>query len=463
MAVYGNDDFSGVDGDAPNPAFWDENAALSVLSAADGVSEISGNQLKQFASSTSGRHANVRTNYKLIGNFQFTVDLDFSQHSSTAQRSFIYLYMDSNNYGFFGAYGDDYAANFWVSGSPGTTGIMSNNDTVATLRVTRTGSSLKLEKYDNGYFWQTMWTRTVPTDDIWTYLTFRDITYTTTYCLWDNFTVVYADGFDGVGGTAGFTLNDAPGVETVSSFQSAPSGMVFGATAGVNFEKQVGGSAGFVLSAVAGGGLVRNANGQAGILFGATAGALNLTKWMAQYGDLLLIYRYHARMTGAADGLEDYDLSGLKSLQLRMRTGEPSYLALSIVYTAAAAAAIAARPNGEIVVDMAAVDEGEEVLREELIRVDYYSDRTDRGGNSQSITLVGYRTRTYLSPSVVALKGVKTETVMADGRRQYRCAKPDFYLRPGDTAVYGSDEMTVGSIVCMLSPTRQYVDVVEAG
>jgi len=195
----------------------------------------------------------------------------------------------------------------------------------------------------------------------------------------------------------------------------------------------------------------------AGVGLSHTSGGINLTTWVAANGDRI-VPRYEATLTGDADGLADYTLPGLKSIQTRMRDGEASYLGLSLVYTAAAATAIAARPNGDLVVEMIAVVDGAESLREELIRVDFDSIRYDRGASSQSISLAGYRTRSYTGGRV-ALADVVTETLLADGSMQYRCARPGFYLRPGDTVVYGTTEVLVDAVSCMVSAAVQYMDV----
>lgn len=172
------------------------------------------------------------------------------------------------------------------------------------------------------------------------------------------------------------------------------------------------------------------------------------------------VYRYYATLTGGPDGQADYLLPGLKSVQLRMRDGEASYVSVSLVYDTAAAAAIADRPSGRILVDMAGVVAGVELVRETLIEADLYSFRYDRGATNQSITLVAYATRTYAGRTAT-LQDVVTESMLADGRMQFRCARPDFYLRPGDTVNYGVHSIVAGQVSCLISPTQQYMDVME--
>ena len=188
-------------------------------------------------------------------------------------------------------------------------------------------------------------------------------------------------------------------------------------------------------------------------------GGLNFSAWLRANRDLA-VYRYYVRITGSADGLPDYDLTGFKSFQFRMKADSTSYLNIVLVHDAAIMAAVADRPNGDLVIDMVATVNGVESLREELIRAPLYSTRYDRGGDSRSISIVGYASG-ISGGSRVELQGVTTETMLSDGRMRLRCARPDFYLKPGDTAVFGSQEITVGSIASAISPISQYMDVSE--
>jgi hypothetical protein len=102
-----------------------------------------------------------------------------------------------------------------------------------------------------------------------------------------------------------------------------------------------------------------------------------------------------------------------------------------------------------------------ESIRSELARVDFESIRTDKGPNSQSITLSGHSTVTE-GASAVTLTGVTYRSLQADGKLRYRCAKPDFWLRPGQTAIYGSDSFTVGEISLNISSRTQSMEVAQA-
>ena len=261
------------------------------------------------------------------------------------------------------------------------------------------------------------------------------------------------------GGSAGLGLSARAGATFGNHFKAAAI-LGLSATAGRNIEISRGGQAGLGLSAVAGRNIERTKSCQAGLGFSATAGAFNFTRWMAANAHRA-IYSYFARITGDGDGLDDFEFVGLKSFQFRRRSGEPSYLAIVIVFSNEAQNAITARKHGQIIVDMVATVGESQSLREELTRADFDSVRSDKGPSSKSLTLTGYKTQTF-GANRIALQDVMTETTLDDGRLQYRCARPDFYLRPGDTAIHGPDEIVVGSITCIVSPVSQSMYVQEA-
>ena len=221
--------------------------------------------------------------------------------------------------------------------------------------------------------------------------------------------------------------------------------------------------AGVGVSVVAGGILevsIVEGLSEAGVGVSAVITALNVTRFLRENADRA-IYEYYATITGSGDGETDYPLPALRSFQARMRQGEPTYLGLVLNWSAAVLGAIQARTNGQIFIDMAAIVNGEEVLREELIRVNYDSVRYNRGAENGSITVTGYITQTWGTPAVNVV-GAVTESMQADGRLMIRCARPDFYLRPGSVAHYGASQFDVGMVVLAMSPQGQSMDIQEA-
>ena len=207
-------------------------------------------------------------------------------------------------------------------------------------------------------------------------------------------------------------------------------------------------------------GLEQDAFSVSGIGFVSGSGGLNYSLWLRKNKEHA-VYRYFARITGNANGIQDYELTAPKSIQLRMRSGETkSYLSFVIPYSQADLEAVQGRPDGQLIIDMVASIGGLESLREELLRADFYSIRFDRGPRSQSITLVGYGDQSF-GPGFAELDNIVSEFMNADGTLRYRCAQPDFYLKPGHTAKFGENEIIVDTITCFIGEKKQYMEVSE--
>ena len=91
--------------------------------------------------------------------------------------------------------------------------------------------------------------------------------------------------------------------------------------------------------------------------------------------------------------------------------------------------------------------------------------RIDKGGNSKSITLTGHKTENFTAKTI-DLRDVIYES-NSGGDYRYRCASCDMYLNPGDTARYGSHEITVEQIVLIVGAEEggavyETMDVEEA-
>ena len=165
---------------------------------------------------------------------------------------------------------------------------------------------------------------------------------------------------------------------------------------------------------------------------------------------------YFFILTGAPDGEEDVQIP-IKSWQGRHRSGDPSYLSVTIPGEEYSAA-ISARPNGEMVVRMAKVNQGTVFHTEEIMRVSLEEIRLDGGGLNKSITLTGHGTASYGS-KIVPLEGV-TFASASTGKLRIRAAV-DIFLRPGDTATYGVNSFTVDNITYTVSVDSQVMEVAE--
>jgi len=156
---------------------------------------------------------------------------------------------------------------------------------------------------------------------------------------------------------------------------------------------------------------------------------------------------YYFVLTGSADSETDATIP-ISSWQTRRKDGDPTYLSVVIPGTSYEAT-VAARTNGDMQINMAYVVDGVEQKRETIVEVDYEEMRVDEGGKSQSITLTGHRTESF-TPKTIALQDVVYKRD-DDGDLAFRCATPDLFLNPGDTATYDGDEITVKGIVIIVS------------
>jgi hypothetical protein len=188
----------------------------------------------------------------------------------------------------------------------------------------------------------------------------------------------------------------------------------------------------------------------------ATAGAMDVFK----YENPVILYYF--TLTGTADGLSDVVIP-ISSFQARYRNGESTYLSVVIPDYATYESIVDARLNGDMVLTMAYSHAGAIYHQEEIMRVDLDTNgiRKDQGGKSQSITLVGHRTTSFTAKTIT-LRDVTYRRTGNAGEISYRCANPDIFLRPGDTAVYGTDSFTVGSIAYAVSAGYISMDVTEA-
>jgi hypothetical protein len=167
---------------------------------------------------------------------------------------------------------------------------------------------------------------------------------------------------------------------------------------------------------------------------------------------------YFLTLTGAPDGLADIVIP-MESFQARHRSGDPTYLSV-VIPGIDNAAAIAARSNGELIIHMSKAMGGIIYHTEEILRVSLETIRTDEGAINRSITLDGHKTTTYQTKTV-ALEGVNYHSING-GKKLYRCATPNIYLRPGDTAAYGGDSFIVGLITYYVGDGQQLMEVSEA-
>jgi hypothetical protein len=169
---------------------------------------------------------------------------------------------------------------------------------------------------------------------------------------------------------------------------------------------------------------------------------------------------YLCVLTGVDDGVADLIIP-ISSFQSTMRDGDPSYLACVVPNSIDFVAAIAARPNGDIVIRKGYKFSDGTTQTEEICRVDYESLQISRGAHSDSAILSGHKTITSTDPKSVTLANTSFYGLQADGKKTFR-ADPDLFLRVGDTAVYGAESIIVEQISYMVSDRQAVMQITEA-
>jgi len=181
----------------------------------------------------------------------------------------------------------------------------------------------------------------------------------------------------------------------------------------------------------------------------------NWTDFLRFYGDHA-ITRYFLSLTGAENGLDDVVIP-FASFQTRIRNQEPTYLSV-VVPGMDYSDAIIARPDGQIVIDMAYFFSGEEMHREEIVRADLETIDIHEGGTNQSIVLTGHKTIDWGGSKTVPLSGV-TYRRITNGTTRLRTAIPDLYLKPGDYVSYDGDTIQVEQISIFVGPAYSMMEV----
>jgi len=145
------------------------------------------------------------------------------------------------------------------------------------------------------------------------------------------------------------------------------------------------------------------------------------------------------------------------------QSSRPSYLSCVIPNSVDYAEAIAERKNGEMIIRKGyLMPDGQRNL-EEIARANFDYLMIDRGANSDSVTITGYKVRSYKSPKSRRVHGVTYYGVESSGRKRIRAAI-DLFLRPNDICVYGDgldDCFVVGQITYNVTIEDANMEVVE--
>jgi len=167
---------------------------------------------------------------------------------------------------------------------------------------------------------------------------------------------------------------------------------------------------------------------------------------------------YLFTLTGAADSTTDIEIP-ISSFQCRMRSGDPTYLSV-VIPGSEYATEITARANGTLQIEMAYKQDGAYLQREVIVQADLETVAIDEGADNQSITLTGHKTETFTAKTTLLENSVYRS--VKSGKIRHRIAKPNIYLRPGDTVTVESDTFTADVISYAISVDSQTMEVAEA-
>jgi len=178
-----------------------------------------------------------------------------------------------------------------------------------------------------------------------------------------------------------------------------------------------------------------------------------------QYPTAQIIYTCTLTGDNESPPVTDLELP-VTSFQSRRRSGDPSYLSVFCPFDDAYIDGIEERLNGAIIVKKGYKLQDGTYQMETIAESDFESFASYEGANNASISLTGYRTTTYSTPKSVTLDGVSYFTRQHDGKRRARC-DVNLFIDPGDTADYGSGEMTAGDVVMIVTDKIAYMEVCE--
>ncbi|MBF0140062.1 MAG: hypothetical protein HQL74_07265 [Magnetococcales bacterium] len=173
---------------------------------------------------------------------------------------------------------------------------------------------------------------------------------------------------------------------------------------------------------------------------------------------------YRCVLTGAPNGAPDLDLSNrMISFQTTKRNTGKIHLAVCIVGVADIIADIAARANGEIVLEKGAASAASvsPPFYFELARVAFDAFEINDGLSLSTATISGTGAVTYTPRSGVQISDVTSKTVI-NGKRTYQCSEVIHHIVPGDTVVYEGVGVVVGEVTIAVAVANSTMELVEA-
>jgi hypothetical protein len=156
-----------------------------------------------------------------------------------------------------------------------------------------------------------------------------------------------------------------------------------------------------------------------------------------------------------ATGLEDYEAPA-SSIIIRLRDTNGSYIGVTIPDPESYTDDILLRTSGRVHIFAGEIVGGVRQV-EELMYGNIQNIYFNQGSNNV-LTMAATRFITHRNPTAQTLSGVSKIRKSEDGRYSLRCAV-DFFLKPTDTASYGSLSFVVDMISYVLTAQNAYMDV----
>lgn len=191
--------------------------------------------------------------------------------------------------------------------------------------------------------------------------------------------------------------------------------------------------------------------------------ALLLQQWAltatAIWTRVITATTYRLILTGDADEVDDVELP-MARYSSRMKSGEPSYLQVSVPNARAYVDQISLRTQGDLIISRGirwsdGSFEVEEIARATIDRIGY-----DIGARSSTASITGRGTTTNDTPKSVVVPGISYHAI-SNNKSRYRGPIVNA-LRPGDTAVIDGAEIVVGEVQHIVSPNQGYMEIAEA-
>lgn len=253
--------------------------------------------------------------------------------------------------------------------------------------------------------------------------------------------------------TLRFTASGAGGTTAAGS----GSAMLEFVATGIGYRVNSGaGAAGLSLAVAGAGGSGYAGNGSA--FLGASARGKGYQDWLSILPPVQLQELYRLIITGEADGLDDLTIGGISSWQATNQAGaRSSYVQAVIPAAADLIDGIAARSNGELVIQKGYRFSDGRVRYDEILRSRFDTLRQDQGSVNLTVTVSGFQQDKPVAGGTRTLTGVRSVSE-SDGKSRARC-DIDMFLQPGMAVVAGSKTFTADFINYYVSDVDKFCEV----